>query len=318
MSDHKVIDSVSGAVSAKTRLQDDACLANSGPSPSGLGGVGSRGIYKIAWSAINVLILASMFFVLYAMAWEYSTRRYLAGFSDAVVPAGALPEEKISAILSWMSNGPARRTDPIDVSENRDPTDTLNYRALLQVCGSATNAFINLADSSGLPARRLLLLDSTLGTRHVVAEVRLNGQWIVVDPSFRAILRGATGQMLTRHDLADPKVFADATQAFEYYDPSYNYTHTEHVRLERIPLLGSLMRNFLSHLFPSWEESPGVSLLVERESFAAMIVSFLMLSFLILLRVFLRWLGETRLGVRTPYYRERMRRAARALVTPPH
>ena len=40
----------------------------------------------------------------------------------------------------------------------RDPQDTLNYHQLLEVCGSATNAFLNLSRSTGLQARRLLLL----------------------------------------------------------------------------------------------------------------------------------------------------------------
>src|SRR5215469_9282827 len=48
-------------------------------------------------------LLLSLFAVSYAIAWEYSTRRYLKGFSDAVIPAVASLEEKIQAILDWMS-----------------------------------------------------------------------------------------------------------------------------------------------------------------------------------------------------------------------
>ncbi len=85
---------------------------------------------------------------MYAAAWEYSTRRYLAGFSDAIVPATAPGDEKIQAILNWMAHGPARYPSmPSDLIPDRDPTDTLNYYALLQVCGTATNAFINLMRS---------------------------------------------------------------------------------------------------------------------------------------------------------------------------
>src|SRR5208337_1370906 len=154
--------------------------------------------------------------------WEYSTRRYLKGFSDAIVPASSSAQVKIEAILNWMAHGPARQeASPVLSSPDRDPTDTLNYASLLQVCGSATNAFINLADSTGLPARRLLLLDSHQMTKHVVAEVRIDGRWIVVDPSFRLMLRGAGGRLLTREELADPAVFSAATQGIPHYSPDY-------------------------------------------------------------------------------------------------
>jgi Transglutaminase-like superfamily len=274
-------------------------------------------IYAAAWATIHVLLLLSILLTVYMALWEYSTRMYLKGFSDAVIPASATPEEKIEAILAWMSDGPARRPDPIGVTVDRDPTDTLNYRALLQVCGSATNAFINLADSSGLSARRLLLLGPDRGTRHVVAEVNLEGRWIVVDPTFRTILRGNDGQPLTRRDLADPGVFSAATQRIPDYDPSYNYRETEHVRMERIPFLGPLARKFFNVFLPTWQDTSITSLLLERESFAAFIASLLLLSFLILLRILLRWFGESRLGVKTTHIRERMRRAARVLMTSP-
>jgi hypothetical protein len=315
MSDPNVINSVPAALTADQRLLEEPNLATecSSASSSAEGYL----MYRIIWYATNVLLLASMFLVFYTVAWDYSTRRYLTGFSDAVVPAGAAIEEKIVAILAWMSGGPARRADPISLVENRDPTDTLNYKSLLQVCGSATNAFINLADSSGLVARRLLLLDSAGGTRHVVAEVMLDGRWIVVDPSFRVMLRGASGQFLTRRDLADPEVFSIATRNVRNYDPSYNYAHTEHIRLERVAFVGPSVRRILNFLLPSWEASPTLSLLVERESFAAEVASLLMFVFLVLSRISLRWFGESRLGFRTTHIRERMRRAAHAFLTLP-
>jgi transglutaminase-like putative cysteine protease len=103
----------------------------------------------------------------------------------------ASSEEKIEAILNWMAHGPARlNADAASSLHTRDPIDSLNYRSLLQVCGSATNAFVNLADSAGLVSRRLLLLDSRRMAKHVVAEVLVDGRWIVVDPSFRVIWRG--------------------------------------------------------------------------------------------------------------------------------
>lgn len=83
-------------------------------------------------------------------------------------------------------------------------------RQLLNVCGTATNAFLNLGRSGGLNVRRLLLLTPERNTKHVVAEVLIDDRWIIVDPAYRAILRNAKGQMLTREELRNPTVFRQA------------------------------------------------------------------------------------------------------------
>ena len=151
-------------------------------------------------------------------------RRYLKGFSYAVPPAMATPELKIEAILNCMEHGPARQAGgPSTLVPDRNPVETLNYESLLRVCGSATNAFINLADSGGLDARRLLLLGADRQTKHVVAEVLVNKRWIVVDPTFHLVFRGADGNFLTRSQLVDPTVFTSATRSVANDDPhGYN------------------------------------------------------------------------------------------------
>src|SRR5271168_2948338 len=129
-------------------------------------------LFHVLWLAVNFLLIVSVLLAAYSAGWEFSTRRYLEGFSDAIVPATSPGDEKIEAILNWMAHGPSRRTSGEVASEtNRDPTDTLNYDALLRVCGTATNAFINLVDTGGMQVRWLLLLDSHQMAKHVVAEV---------------------------------------------------------------------------------------------------------------------------------------------------
>src|SRR5580704_5576397 len=175
-------------------------------------------VFYVAWYGINILLVLAVLFALYAFSWELSTRRYLKGFSDAIVPASAPTEEKIQSVLAWMAHGPARL--PYGPSPNvpdRDPTDTLNYDALLQVCGTATNAFINLMDTGHMGVRRLLLLDSRMMTKHVVAEVFVDGRWIIVDPAYRIVLRDSHGNTLTREQLTDPTTFAEATGDIHAY-----------------------------------------------------------------------------------------------------
>ena len=130
-------------------------------------------IFQAFSFSVNALLISSVLLILLGLGWEYSTRCYLSGFSNAVLPYSSSPEKKVEAILAWMEHGPAREAEFYgDDAEDRDPIDTLNYKELLNVCGTATNAFVNLASASGIDARRLLLLDpGSMTTYHVVAEV---------------------------------------------------------------------------------------------------------------------------------------------------
>jgi hypothetical protein len=266
---------------------------------------------------VNWLLLISIAISVWAAVREYSTRRYVDAFSDAIVPVSGSPEQKIQAILDWMAHPPARFSGGIvGTPDDRDPLDTLNYQVLLQVCGTATNAFINLADTSDLRARRLLLLDANRSTKHVAAEVFVNGRWIVVDPTFRVILRGPDGQTLTRSELADPAVFAAATRNIPHYDPSYSFERTAHIRLAGIKFVGNPARKALNYLLPSWQNSVAISLVAERGSLAAMIVAILAALFLIVVRFSLRWYGRRRLHVDLIPVPMRLQRAYRAFVDP--
>jgi hypothetical protein len=315
MSDERVLKSahtiVPGDQPNAFVSQDPARWESSANSQSGL----SRRLFQAAWYLVNALLIAALAASLYSMSWEFSTRRYLKGFSDAIVPATAPGDEKIQAILNWMAHGPARLPyGPSPASPDRDPTDTLNYDALLQVCGTATNAFINLTSTGNLSVRRLLLVDSRMLTKHVVAEVLVDGRWIIVDPAYRLVLRDAQGRTLTREELTDPKIFAEATQNIPAYDPSYTFDHTIHVRIGRIHLLGVPLRKIADRIYPGWDESMAMTLLVERESFAATVTSVLLVIFLALFRIALRWFGERRLGIGRVRFREQLLRAGNAFL----
>jgi hypothetical protein len=187
---------------------------------------GNHLVFRLLWLGVNGLLVLSILLAVYATVWEFSTRRYLKGFSDAIVPITAPSEEKIEAILNWMAHGPARNpSSPSEVTSTRDPTDTLNYKALLEVCGTATNAFINLLDAENMEVRRVLLLDSQQLTKHVVAEVLVDGRWVIVDPAFRVIQRSADGKALTSRELSDPVTFVEATQRIPHYDATYTFDH---------------------------------------------------------------------------------------------
>ncbi|MGO9639745.1 MAG: hypothetical protein ACLP1Y_00360 [Candidatus Acidiferrales bacterium] len=270
-------------------------------------------VFHFLWYATDVLLIISLISVIYGAVWEYSTRSYLKGFSDAIVPASGSDETKVEAILAWMEHGPARRSEPpSSMLAARDPADTLNYQGLLSVCGTATNAFVNLADSGGLRARRLLLLGDNLQSKHVVAEVLIDGRWAVVDPSYRFIFRDAQGRTLTREQLKDPAVFREATQGIPGYPQEYTYERAVHVRLSRLPLPQRYfhIRRWLTSLWPNWEEAVNWTYVLERESFALLLSSFIVFCFASLIRLLLSWYGSRRLGIRRVRFRDQLHRVS--------
>jgi len=274
--------------------------------------------FRAVWWGANVLLVTVVVSSLYAGFREYSVRKYLKGFSDAVVPETASPEQKVEAILGWMRSGPARyvAANPAELPA-RDPQTTLNYRQLLTVCGTATNAFLNLGRSGGLNVRRLLLLTPELNTKHVVAEVLIDGRWIIVDPAYRVILRNARGQMLTRDQLRNPTVFREATSAVPGYPSNYNYDHYAHVRLARLSLYGLGLRRILDGALPGWDEITNWNLLLERESFLVLVISVCLTLFFLLLRLGLAWYADRRLRIARFHLREHALRAGVAFFSTP-
>jgi hypothetical protein len=188
----------------------------------------------------------------------------------------------------------------------------LNYQALLRICGSATNAFVNLASSSGLPARRLILLDKNLEATHVVAEVQFRERWVVVAPSFRAILSDANGRLLTANDLRNAEILTQAAGKLAGYNPSYSYEQTTNLRWARVPLIGKGLQDLMDRRFPTWDDSVFLTLLVERESYGAVALALLLVVFFYLTRVFLRRYGEQRFGLSLPRLRWRLTEAGGA------
>jgi hypothetical protein len=267
---------------------------------------------------VNLMLVAVIVSSVYAGVREYSVRRYLDGFSDAIVPNSLPQEEKLTAILNWMRAEPSRAfsANP-EALAKRDPEMTLTYSQLLNVCGTATNAFLNLVRSSDLRARRLLLLTANNNTKHVVAEVLIGDRWVIVDPTYRVMLRDAAGHYLTRKDLQNPAVFEQAVSAIPNYPREYNYDHFAHVRLARLPYVGFGLKKLLTAITPGWEEAIDWSLLLERESFFYLVLSVAAMLFFLLLRAVLAWYADSRLRIPRFHLREHALRAGVAFFSTP-
>lgn len=278
----------------------------------------TRPIFRSVWWASNALLIVAVVATVCSGVWEYSTRQYLKGFSDAVVPEAASPQQKVEAILAWMKSGPPRlEAHNLNELSPRDPQNTLNYRQLLQVCGSATNAFLNLARSAGLDSRRLLLLTPERTTDHVVAEILLDGRWVIVDPTYRLILKDAHGNLLTRKDLQNPEIFHQATSVIPNYPPEYSYARFAHVRLAALPFQGTQLRRFLEYFFPGWDEYLDWGLLLERRSFFWLFLSVNCLIAMMMVRMILGWVADHRLQIPRFHLRTNLSRATAAFFSTP-
>jgi hypothetical protein len=263
----------------------------------------------VGWSA-NFLVPLALLASFYSAGWEYSVRRYLDGFSDAIVEDSEPPERQVQAILDWMRKGPPRvaAADP-SALDGRHPRNTLDYRQLLSVCGTATNAFLNLARSNGLRARRLLLLASDSTAKHIVAEVLIHEHWVIADPAYRILLRDAKGGMLTREELQNPVVFAEATSLLPNYPKEYSYERSAHMRLAPLPMQGFHLRWILDKGLSGREERFDWTLLLERKSFLAFCMSAFAFFAFVLLRILLGWYADHLLEFQRIQLRTRFRRA---------
>jgi len=275
-------------------------------------------VFRAAWWSSNLLLSVALGLFL-SFGWkELYLRAYLDGFSDAIVPSLMPAEPKVQGILNWMRVEPGRAIaeDPGEL-EARDPYATLNYKQLLEVCGTATNAFLNLAREDNLSVRRLLLLNPDGNTKHVVAEVLIGGRWIVVDPTFRLIMRDATGRMLTRADLLNPELWVQATSKARKYPANYTYERATHVRMARLPLVGAGLGRVLNRIYPSWDEALDWSLVMERQSFLYLVIAGAAGVLFLLLRTLLAWYADSLLRIPRFHLRQNIVRASTAFFSTP-
>jgi hypothetical protein len=275
-------------------------------------------VFRGVWWSANLLLLLTFLASAYSAGWEYSVRRYLDGFSDAIIPSSEPAERQVQAILDWMRKGPPRMVAAdLSALDGRDPETTLNYQQLLSVCGTATNAFLNLARSNGLSARRLLLLASDRTAKHVVAEVLIDGRWVIADPAYRILLRDAKGRLLTREELRNPAVLAEATSVVPNYPKEYSYESFAHIRLARLPIKGFHLRAILDRSVSGWEEHLDWTLLLERKSFFAFCGSVFAFFAFVALRILLAWYADHRLKIPRFHLRTRFMQAGASFFRAP-
>ena len=274
--------------------------------------------FTVLWSFANGLIIISLGLLLFGLFWNLLTREYLHGFADAIVPLNGSDEKKTEALLAWLAHTPGRvRGFARSAFDDRNPVDVLHDERLLRVCGSTANAFINLAAVAGLKTRRLLLVNESAGTKHVTVEVLLRGRWVVVDPTSGSMFKDASGRLLSKEELRDPRVFLEAISRIPRYPAMYSFERTAYLHLERLPLLGRPLRRMLDRLLPGWEVALDWGYVPEHPSLWPVLVALVLLGFSIPARIFLAWYGRKHLRFNRIQFRERLARVGQALLLRP-
>jgi hypothetical protein len=236
------------------------------------GKVSGRAVTTTKSSLRTILVfwfIISLIMFLFTHYQYFAQRFYLKGFVEAIIPLDGSSSDRIEAILHYFRNHPSRLKG---ISErDRTPASSLRFEKSMRDCGSATNAFVHLALSAGIPARGLLLLNERGITQHVVAEVWLNGRWVVVDPIFGLAMKDENGRWLTREDLRDPKILRRATRHIDY-PPNYTYDRTSYINWRKVPLIGQRLGDWLRKL--GWEERLGRPLVLDNAVLARLYLWF--------------------------------------------
>ncbi|MDT7896467.1 MAG: transglutaminase-like domain-containing protein [Armatimonadota bacterium] len=212
--------------------------------------------------ALGLWFALSLVMAFLAQHQWLAQRAYLQGFAEAIAPLDGSPSEKVDALLRYFRHHPPRlKTDPNDW--DRESVTALRSSELLKICGSASAAFVFLARSLGIPARVLLLLNERGVTKHVTAEVWLDGRWVVVDPAFGMAMKDKGGRWLSKEELKNPESLRSATRNIPY---PYTFDRTAYINWRKLPLVGErigrwLRRHGLEERLgrPLWLDSPDLA-----------------------------------------------------------
>lgn len=213
------------------------------------------------------LALLSTLFTLWQLVLFAGDEHYLDGACAAVIrtaPRAPLsPEERAMALFRWVSQYDGGRTRPAGAPAPHElpppgpgpltlvtaPT-VIQYRGYFREnCSAKVGLLVDLARRAGLDARPLRLCDAGRVTRHVVCEVSLAGCWRVFDPMVGLDFRRADGELATAADLRDPQLVAANARRVPAFDTRrWTFSHPEHFRFEKLPLVGAPLRRLTARL----------------------------------------------------------------------
>jgi len=271
-----------------------------------------QSLFRPIWWSCNLLLVLALAATFYAGVWEYSVRQYLKGVSTAIIPNSASQQQKLEIILARMSAKPALPAqEPGELNSLADLLENLKDEGLFEISDTNLDYFLNLSWSAGLQSRPLYLLSKENQITRSVAEVRLEGRWIIVDPDLHAIMKDAKGNLLSRNDLQHPETSAmGPTNSLSGYLPERPYAKVTNLRIAASPHFESSLWNRLEKFLSKSEEYLHWSPPFERRSFLYLFSSIGSLLCLLSVRAVLAWMADHYLGIPRFHLLANLRHAA--------
>ena len=165
--------------------------------------------------------------------------------------------ERVSACAQYFN--PERIASPIErwvaKAEHRSPLHLSTLAVLaagadhIGQCGSLSRSLIVLLRRAGFEVRKAILYSPDGKPAHTIVEVKLDGEWRVLDPTYAwCWRRPRDGQLATVADIrSDPELFRSVlAQHPEYPIGRYVYDDVNHLRWEKVPGL-RVLRRFIVH-----------------------------------------------------------------------
>ena len=176
--------------------------------------------------------------------FDKETRKNLRNSVPADIKLMETDKDKYLALAKWV-RGETKKVESEIVIANPYVNLKEMQAGKGAICGTMTHVFVASANSLGLPARYILLLRDLSYENydtHAVAEVYIDGQWVVIDPTFNAYYtingKMASAIEIQRNALAplndnanikvnyvDDRMFSETIYDNYYINPSnlYNY-----------------------------------------------------------------------------------------------
>lgn len=119
--------------------------------------------------------------------------------------AGQSPGQRARRALAWTVHqvrkvGPSPMKDPL-----QEPADLLSYvnSGGGALCSGMAVLFLNALSAVDVPARIVSLQRNAFdgNDSHVTVEVRMNGKWVVMDPTFNLSFADTHGELLSAQDI---------------------------------------------------------------------------------------------------------------------
>jgi hypothetical protein len=226
------------------------------------------------------------------LAAEVANNRFFDALNEEIAPPGTPPGVRLIRTFEWVSDWdsfdanripslPARLLAKL---EHASPVH-VSARAALSAgtdkagpCGALSRSLLVLCRRAGFDARKAILYDDNGKPQHTVVEVKFDGEWRVLDPTYGFIWRRLSdGQLATAADLAtNDMLFSSILTAHPHYPlDDYTYRNVQHLRWEKLPGLPWVHKRLEALRGEGWTRELRTPYIYDRPGYAVAAIGFI-------------------------------------------